>query len=100
MFPALRQAREAHERGVSYLPKGLNTIRGAIAQAVAKHRQIDAQEYAASRWEPKSPAVAKAALPGLTTTTGTGAQMSTLPSAMSSFSTSFALPALSAACQV
>lgn len=62
----------------SSLPKGLNTVRGVIAHAVAKLKQIDPVEYAINRWGEYSPAVAateKAAAPALNVATWSGAQL-------------------------
>lgn len=60
---------------VSNLPKGLTAVRGAIAQAVARRKQIDPQEYAADRWGPNNPAVEKAAVPSMNVGAAGGAQM-------------------------
>jgi capsid protein len=73
MFAAMKDARE---RTVSATPKGFDLVRMAIAQAVCPGVG-QAEKYAEARWGPKSRAarITKAAVPGLTTTAGAGAQM-------------------------
>jgi hypothetical protein len=73
MFTALQEARG---RTVSCLPKGLDFTRSAIAKALGPGVG-EAERYAEARWGTKSRAarITKAAVPGLTTGTGSGAQM-------------------------
>ena len=78
-MPRLRDLTARHderERIVSLTPKGLDFVRIGIAKALCP-LVGDAEKYASARWGPKSRAarLTKAAVPGLSTITGAGAQL-------------------------